>query len=194
MNGDENQQPVPGQTGGNWSYKPDGSFAPEPAAQQQAPRASFSPEEVTWTASEFIARHKGFGWYVALGLVAVAAAGLSYLFTKDIISVGAVIAAITLFGVSAARKPRVLTYHINEKGLAIGQKFYPYGIFKSFSIMEEDAFSSIMLLPLKRFMPPLSIYYEPNDEEQIVTILAHYLPMENRPPDAVDRLMKHVRF
>ena len=195
MNGDENQQPAPGQPGGNWGYNPEGLSAPE-ASQQTQPSQPLVPSEseVTWTASEFIARHKGITWYLVLVLGAVVASALIYLLTRDFITVGAVVGAVVLFGVAAARKPRVLTYHMNESGLAIGEKFYPYTLFKSFSVMEEDAFSSIMLLPLKRFMPPLSLYYEPGDEEHIVAILAHYLPMENRPADAVDRLMKHVRF
>lgn len=195
MNGDENQQPVPGQPGDSWGYNPEGSSAPGAGQQPQVPQPQTSPEtEVTWTASEFIARHKGVSWYLMLALVAIVASVLIYLLSKDFITVGAVVGAIILFGIAAARKPRVLTYHMNEGGLTIGQKFYPYAIFKSFSVMEEDAFSSITLLPLRRFMPPLSIYYEPNDEERIVAILAHYLPMENRPADAVDRLMKHIRF
>lgn len=195
MNGDENQHPVPGQPAGSWGYHPEGSS--EPAASQQLQPAQPpipSETELTWTASEFIARHKGIGWYLILVLGATVAAVLIYLLSRDFITVGAVVGAVVLFAVAAARKPRVLTYHINEDGLTIGQKFYPYAIFKSFSVMDEDAFSSIMLLPLKRFMPPLSIYYEPADEQRIVTILSHYLPMENRPADAVDRLMKHIRF
>jgi hypothetical protein len=195
MNGDENQQPVPGQPGGNWGYNPEQPSAPDAGQSPQAPQPTAPLEtEVTWTASEFIARHKGVNWYLMLTLGAIVASVLIYLLSRDFITVGAVVGAIILFGVAAARKPRILTYRMNEGGLTIGQKFYPYTMFKSFSVMDEDAFSSIMLLPLKRFMPPLSIYFEPNDEEHIVTILSHYLPMENRPADAVDRLMKHIRF
>lgn len=195
MNGDENQQPAPGQLGSNWGYNPEGSSAPDAGRQPSQPPRHVSPDtEVIWTASEFIARHKGVGWYSVLALGSVVAAALVYLLSKDFITVGAVVGAMVLFGVAAARKPRVLTYRMNESGLTIGQKFYPYAMFKSFSVMDEGAFSSIMLLPLKRFMPPLSIYYEPKDEEHIVTILSHYLPVENRPADAVDRLMKHIRF
>jgi hypothetical protein len=161
---------------------------------QQAMRPAANEAEITWTASEFIARHKGFGWYVILAAATGVAAVLIYLLSRDAITVGAVVAAIILFGVSAARKPRVLTYHMNEKGLTIGDKFYPYGIFRSFSVIDEDAFSSILLQPLKRFMPPLSVYYEPQDEDRIVEILATHLPLETRQPDAVDRLMHRIRF
>jgi hypothetical protein len=193
MNGDKNQQPASNQPSGNWEYKPEGQTSDGPAPGPVA-RPLSGAEEVTWTASEFIARQKGAGWYALLVLGAVVVAVLTHLFTKDLVAVGAIVAVAVLFGVSASRKPRVLTYRMDRSGLTIGQKSYPYGIFKSFSVMEEGAFSSITLLPLKRFMPPLSLYYEPKDEERIVSLLSRHLPLENRPADAVERLMRHVRF
>jgi hypothetical protein len=194
MNGDENQHPVSGQPDSNWGYRTEGPSGPNPSEQQALPPVESSETEVTWTASEFIARHKGGGWYLLLAVGTVLVAALVYLISRDLITVGAIVAAVVLFGVSASRKPRVLTYHMNESGLTIGTKFYPYSLFKSFSIAEEGAFSSIVLTPLKRFMPFISIYYEPADEDRIVAIFAHYLPMENQPADAVDSLMRHIRF
>lgn len=195
MNGDDNQRPTSGDSEGGWQYKSaQNAPAPSTASSQGHEMHPALPEEITWTASEFIARHKGAGWYMALVAGAILIGLFVWWLSKDAITVGAVVIAIALFGVSAARKPRVLTYHMNEKGLAIGEKFYPYATFKSFSVIQEDAFSSISILPLKRFMPPLSVYYEPQDEEVIVAILSAYLPMDNRQPDAVDQLMHRLRF
>jgi len=192
MNGEDNR---PDQQGGNWRYTAhDDAPVSHSDRQVPPPHAASGVQDVTWTASEFIARQKGFGWYALLILGAVVVIGLVYLLSRDFITVGAIAAAIILFGVAAGRKPRVLTYHMNDRGLAIGEKFYPYSSFKSFSVMDEDAFSSIMLFPLKRFMPPINLYYEPQDEDRIITLLAGHLPMENRSTDAVDRLMKHIRF
>jgi hypothetical protein len=49
-------------------------------------------------------------------------------------------------------------------------------------------------MPLKRFMPPLSLYMDPADEEKIVDVLADYLPVEQREQDPIDKLMRRLRF
>lgn len=99
-----------------------------------------------------------------------------------------------MFGVFAARQPRVLAYQLDHSGIRIGDKFYPYSEFKSFSVLDEGPVSSILLLPLKRFMPGVSMYYPPEQEEKIVTVIANYLPHEEREPDPLDRLMRKMRF
>jgi hypothetical protein len=192
MNGD-NQKPGAGQPeGGQWQYTP--TAQPQPANQMPAAMPMPTPQEVEWTASEFVAHNKTTSWYGMLALAAVVLAAIIYFVTKDLVSAGIIVLVAVLLGVSAARKPRVLHYQVNGGGLAIGEKFYPYAEFKSFSVMQEGAFSSIMFLPLKRFMPPISIYYDPQDEERIIDVLSFYLPMENRSHDVIDSLVKRIRF
>ncbi len=191
MKGD-NQNPVSGQTDGQWQYAPQGQ--PVPASLTSSSTPAGSPGEVEWSASEFVAHNKDASWYAILGLGAVAFAAVIYFFTHDTTSAAIIVLVALLLGISGARKPRVLQYRVNGSGLAIGNKFYSYAEFKSFSVMQEGAFSSIMFLPLKRFMPPLSIYYEPKDEDNIVEVLAYYLPMEARSHDMIDGLIRRIRF
>jgi hypothetical protein len=96
--------------------------------------------------------------------------------------------------VAAARQPQTLKYGINHAGIMVGEKFYPFPDFKSFSIADEEALSSIVLLPMKRFMPGLTIYYPPDQEDEIMTVLSLYLPHETRRVDVVDRLARRLRF
>jgi hypothetical protein len=49
-------------------------------------------------------------------------------------------------------------------------------------------------MPLKRFMPILTIYFEQKDESKIVAVLGQFLPVESHQLDAVDRLMHKLRF
>ena len=151
-------------------------------------------DTITWTASEFIAHEKTSSWYVLLGLGAIIFAAVVYLFTKDILSIIVIFIFAAVFGYFAARKPRVLTYSLDGGGLHIGDKFYPYADFRSFAVMDEGGINAIWLMPLKRFMPSLTIYYAPNDEDKIMDTLASYLPFEERDHDMVERLMRRVRF
>jgi hypothetical protein len=195
MNGDKPKQPATDQGNAGWQYKPDQKPpqpAPAPQATYVAPQAERG--EIVWSASEFVSHQKGASWYLLLALTAVALALVVYLLTRDTVSVIIIILVALILGIAAVRKPRVLNYQLNGAGLTIGQKFYAYHEFKSFAVMEEGAFSSITFVPLRRFMPPISIYYDPEDEMRIIEALSEYLPMEHRTRDAVDSLIKHIRF
>jgi hypothetical protein len=179
----------------DWQFKPDDNYAASPAFNDAQNTAQDRSEPVEWTASEYIAHHKNAGWFAALGLITAVLSILVFLLTRgDRISAGVVILAGIAFGIFAARQPQVLQYGLNESGIRIGDKFYGYGEFKSFSILKEGAFSSITLLPLKRFMPPISIYYAPEDEERIVHLLSAVLPVEQHQEDRLEQLMRRLRF
>ena len=167
---------------------------PEPKTPAPQRPAHLDESAITWTASEYIAHDKSSGWYVSVGLGSSVLALLIYLLTHDSLSTGIVIVVGILFGVIAARQPRTLPYAVDQAGVTIGQKFYPYTDFKSFAVMEEDAIYSILLLPMKRFMPGVSLYYPPDQEEDILNVLSDFLPHEPRTADVVDRLARKLRF
>ena len=171
----------------------------EPLANQFVPESPEQPEnadiqEIAWTASEFIAHAKSFGWYAALGLAAIAGAALIFLLTKDIVSAGVIITAALFLGIYAGHKPRELEYRLDNSGLSIGQKHFGYSQFRSFSVLPEGAFSSIVFMPLKRFAVPTTIYYAPEDENKIVNLLGERLPLEDGGHDAIDRLIHRIHF
>lgn len=152
-------------------------------------------EPVTWTASEYIAHKKHLSWYLALGAIVVVLAVIIYLITGgDTFSTVSVLVLAIIFGVYAGRPPREQEYVIDERGVSIGTRTYEYNVIKSFSVIEEGPFSSIVFVPMKRFMPLISIYYDPADEEKIVTYLSSVIPMEYRKRDNIERLMHKIKF
>lgn len=184
---DNIQQPEPG-----WVFNPEENSSNESTAEPaNKPEVA---DSIGWSASEFIAHNKNSGWYFALaggaGLLSLAI----FFLTKDLISSIVVVIVAIVFGVFAARKPRELQYYIDNTGLKIAEKFYPYSDFKSFSVIQEDGIESIWFMPLKRFMPIISVYFDPNDGQKIADVLSQYLPFENRQPDPVDKLMRRLRF
>lgn len=176
---------------------------PQPAATwqftanddpQQTPAAPSAATEVSWTASEYIAHNKGTAWFAMLGAVLFVLVGVVYLVTKDLVApIGVALAGLT-FGIFAARTPRVLEYAISPQGIKMGQRFYPYADFKSFAIVDEGPLPAILLLPLKRFLPPITVFYDQKEEDTILETLGNYLPHQEQQPDVVDRLMRRIRF
>ena len=98
------------------------------------------------------------------------------------------------FGVLGSRKPRQQQYILDPAGLTIGQKHYDFSAIRSFTVVPEGAFSSIVFMPLKRFAQTTTIYYAPEDEDRIVDMVSQSLPFEEHRADAVDSLMRRVRF
>lgn len=164
------------------------------AAEQQVAQQAASSDVVQWTASEFIAHDKTSIWYLALGAGALALSVLLYLLTKDKVTSAVVIVAALFLAYSGSRQPRQIQYVVNPQGITVGARQCPYALFRSFAVMREGAFSSIVCMPLKRFALPLSLYYDPKDEEKIMQILSNQLPFEQRKPDMVDSLMRRIRF
>lgn len=188
MENGSSQQP---QTPANWQFTPEGSQS----ANTDLTSHHDEPETVVeWTASEFVAHHKNTNWYAALAFCTFAGAGIIYLLTKDLITVGMIFVVAAIFGIFAARKPRTLNYRLDTSGIHIDAKSYAYNLYKSFSIIDEGAISSIRLSPMKRFMPPLSMYYDPKDEDKIADVLNNYMPFEEKSDDVIDSFMRRIRF
>lgn len=167
---------------------------PESELVEQKPPTDKDSQTVSWTASEFIAHQKTAGWYGILAVVSLILAVSIYLLTKDFITTGFVIFGAAILGYYASRQPRELNYQINENSVVIGAKSYGYDEFRSFSIMTEGAFSSIIFMPLKRFAPLRAIYFAPEHEDQIIGILMPRLPFEEHSHDLIDKLMLRIRF
>jgi hypothetical protein len=151
-------------------------------------------QSITWTASEFVAHDKSAGWYVMLAVGVLLIAALIFLSTRDAVSVAVVIVAGLLLGVYGAHQPRQLEYKIDNRGIGIGQKYFGYDEFRSFSVVPEGAFASIVFMPLKRFSLPTTIYFAPDDEDKILAILKDQIPFEEHRRDAIDSLMRRIRF
>lgn len=168
--------------------------APPTPVEPQTTTSVPSDQGLSWTASEFIEHQKPQGWYITLAIGAIIVSALLYFILKDVVTVVVIAVAALLFGVVGARKPRSLSYVLSQTGLQVGERVFSYANFKSFSVIEEGAIDSIQLYPLKKFMPPISLYFPPDQEQVIVETLADYLPHEDNNHDAIDRLMKRVRF
>jgi hypothetical protein len=183
----------------NWEYSADDN---QPLPEQSQTEAGNNQpaandvhiDTITWTASEYMMNEKSFAWFLSLALIGILIGGAIYWITSDMVAAGLILAMITIFGIFAAQKPRSLEYIIDNRGLKIGPKVYPYQRFKSFAVIDEDGIFSVMLLPMQRFMVPISVYYDQKNEDKIVKTLSAYLPMEERGHDWVEQLMRTIGF
>lgn len=188
------QQPSPDEPASSFTTSGFDQSEMAPVSDNYSPNEPSNMAPISWTASEYIAHNKNAAWFLALAVLVVLVTAGVYFLTKDILSAIVIILVGVVFGMYAGRKPREQTYAVNEAGVVIGNKLYDYGRLRSFTVHQEDAFPSITFMPFGRFMPPLSMYYAPQDEEQIIAALSVYLPYETYKRDPVDTLMRKIRF
>lgn len=150
--------------------------------------------QIEWIALEFEERPKGFVWYVYLAVVVVAISAAVYLVSEDRLATGLVIAVGLLFGFSASRKPRKLNYKLSSSGISISERIRRFISFKAFWLDLDSETPSFSLLPLKRFVPTLKIYFDIADVERIGHILSDNLPLSEPRLDLIDKFLQKIRF
>jgi hypothetical protein len=151
-------------------------------------------ERIIWKAPEFAHHIKNAGWYLGLAAGAVLLSALLYLITKSFVSVGVVVVGGIVLGVYGSHKPQLLTYWLSDYGIGIGEKRFSYSEFRSFSVIRDADLGNVNLMPLGRFAPPASLYYKLTDENVVLNFLSQRLPFEDRRPDAIDTLMRKIKY
>lgn len=161
-----------------------------PAVQASAPQEA----PLSWQASEFVHHEKDGMWFLALLGVTVALL-LVDVFLVQSWTFGALIIVMAIaVMVIAKRPPRIITYTLTAQGIRIDEKQFHFQDFRAFGVVQENAFYSIRLVPNKRFMPMVSVFFPPEDGEEIVDAFGHALPMENIERDTIDKLVEKIRF
>lgn len=157
------------------------------------PVAAPSLEPVQWEASEYIHHHKGAGWFGALVTVAVVAAGVAIWLQAWTFAALIVVMAVAVV-VYAVRTPRAIQYGLDVKGIQIDERHYTFSEFRAFGVVPDGGLFSVVLIPTKRFMPSITIYFAESDGERIVDILGSQLPMENLQHDFIERFTRRIHF
>lgn len=167
------------------------------AADATSPPASHTDvidAPLTWQASEFVHYEKSGVWFLALLGVAVVLLVIDYFLIKSWTFAILIIAMTFSVGVVARRPPRTVNYALDPHGIQIDEKHFNFHDFRAFGVVQEGAFYSLRLVPNKRFMPMVSVYFPPEQGEQIVDIFGSALPMENLKADPIDKLVEKIRF
>ena len=167
-------------------YSPDD----ESAEAAQSPQAA----TISWTASEYIDHQRGASWYALLIVVTIVLATAVYFLTKDYFATGTIAILGIIVAVFVGRKPAQVNFELSDSGLRVGEKTYNYNLFKSFTIIREGSLTSLSLTPIKRFMAPVSAYFDPKDEQKITEVVGEHLPLEQHAPSAIDRLSLRLRI
>lgn len=163
-----------------------------PLADPAAPEVGAEP--VSWEASEYIHHQKDFLWFAGFLAIAAVLVALSIFLIKSWTFTALIVVMAVAVIVFALRPPRTLRYTISRQGLQINEKAYSMHDFRAFGVVQDGPLYSIILIPTKRFMPSVSLYFPQELGERIVDTLGSLVPMETVKLDAIDRLVRKLRF
>lgn len=151
--------------------------------------ADFS--EINWEIEEPDFTPKTTEWFWALGILALALIVFSILL-KNYLLIIIIALAIFIIYSSKNKKPELINFRLDNDGLYIEYKFYPYDGFESFWIFEAHADKERELaLRYKRHLAPLLILpFHSDDEPKIRKILNEYLPESEEQESLIDLLRK----
>lgn len=149
---------------------------------------------ITWEASESVHHEKDMLWFGGLAAGALVLTAISIF----VIKLWTFTILIPLMTVSliiiAMRPPRVLNYQLSDTGWTIGEKQYAHTEFQAFGIVQDGPFFYLSLIPVRRFMPSVNVYFPEKYGEEIVDVLGAHLPLRTMKPDLLDLVIKRLRL
>ena len=117
-------------------------------------------EKIEWSAPEYEDKERSRDWFWAFGIIVVTTSVTSIIYGNYFFAVLLILGGVML-GFFAIKKPDTIYYELDEKGLRMMNRLYPYESIKSFYVRDEE--KSILLIRSERFfMPIVSIPIEKN--------------------------------
>ncbi len=201
LNEPSSQPVAPSQPPQPQSVQPPVQPTEQPAAQQNPVEYNDidSDEElpdeapISWAAHEYIHQEKGTMWFVLFVVIVLALIGVS-IWTQAWTFTGLILVISVAIVILSRRPPRELSYSLDDEGLRIEDKLHKFDNFKSFGIIRDGDEFSVMLIPIQRFQPGVTVYFPEDAGEEIVDLLGSRLPMKDLKLDAVDKVVRLLRL
>jgi hypothetical protein len=151
-------------------------------------------EKIEWTALEYEEKERGNDWFWALGVIVVASSITSFIYGNFFFGIFLIIGGI-LLGMFAVKKPDLVFYELNEKGLQIKNRLYPYEKIKAFWVKKDSDDSTLFIKSERLFMPLLSMPIKQNLAEVIRnTMLQNNVLEEEMKEHISEKIMESLGF
>ena len=156
--------------------------------------AEESTRALSWEATEHHHEDRSNDWYWALGVVVVAAIGVSIVFGNFLFAVVLLLGAATI-AIFAMRGPLAVEYTIGPRGIRIGNELFPYTTLESFYIDEDGPRGPELLLKSERlFMPLIIVPLPPEYIDAVDDMLGERLDEEHLEESFFNRLLEFFGF
>lgn len=136
-------------------------------------------ETLSWRGYEYTHHEKSSDWFWALGIVALSSAVTAIIFKNILFALLILIGAFTI-ALFASKKPNLIHYEINRRGVAIDDVLYPFNTLESFWIDEDEHGHLSLIIKSERVVMPYIIIplEEPVNFEDVRNVLLTKLEEE----------------
>ncbi len=147
---------------------------------------------IAWEAEEYTHRQKNPDWFWALGIIAACVSIVSAINGNFLFAVFIVLAAVTI-GFYAIRKPEMVRFEINKKGIRVRNFLYTYNSLKGFAVHTHDDGSRLLIETSRAVLPIISFPLpEEFDPERLRDILLVYILEKELSEHASDRMIEYL--
>lgn len=150
-------------------------------------------EKIEWSALEYEEKERSVDWFWALGIIVVAGSITSLIYGNYFFAILLILSGI-LLGFFAIKKPEMVSYELNKKGLKIKTRLFPYESMKSFFVQTTPK-PMLFVKSSRMFMPILSMPIEDNLAEDIRSLLlSNNVQEEEMKEGPSERIMERLGF
>ena len=150
-------------------------------------------DKISWEAQEYGVRDRTTGWY--LGILAVAVALITVgILAKSYFFVIFVVFAFGMMFFYSKRESRKTLFIIAEDGIYLGRRFYQYGYFKSFWILDKIKPGELVLETPNIMNHYLNIPLPEVDPEKIRDFVSRFIPEKEYNEGFMDALARRLGF
>ncbi len=137
-------------------------------------------DKLSWSALEYEEKERSRDWFWALGIIVIAGALAAIIYGNYFFAVLIMLSGI-LLGFFATKKPEEINYELNDRGLRIRSRIYPYENIKSFWIQtsfspkapEGTVLKPTLFIKSERvFMPIISVPIHDDWAQEIYDIIS----------------------
>lgn len=148
---------------------------------------------IAWDALEHIHVEKNNDWYWAVGIIAITAAALAFIFNNFIFGIFIIVGTFSLL-LHSSQKPRIIHCEINDRGIVINNILYPFLSLESFWIDAHLRPAKIIIKSHKTFMPFITVYIDEVDPEKVRDILLNYIAETEHQEPLSQKILESLGF
>ncbi len=148
---------------------------------------------IAWNAPEHIHIEKTSDWYWAVGIITLALAAVAFIFGNAIAGIFVLVAAVALV-LHASHPPRIIYHEINDRGIIIHDRLYPFLSLDSFWIPHDEFPPKIILKSRKMFMPFIVILIDEVDPEHVREVILRYIAETEHHEPFLKHLLERCGF
>lgn len=150
---------------------------------------------IQWQAHEYEYIEKDTNWFWAVGIITAALALVAILVGNILFALVILLAGFTL-SLHAARKPDIVNFEINPKGVKVDATLYPFSTLESFWVDELNEINPKIIFKSEKPFMPVIILPMPaeTDPEDIREYLRYYLEEEEMYEPLSHKLMEYLGF